>query len=211
MEIETCQIHGQVTVLNEKPPDGKTWSGVRLTRKQTTSRPDTLWPEIWKDMSDGSKRKEKQKWLARNQSSTMPEDCVVFTSLEFKDIIKNARGKLEITMPAAMPCNTPMCQSSRETCRNIGKHKTKYVCIVEADESMRKRMEESLPKYHENHIAGKRGQFTTTLRFGTQIYSYASSYENSRSKGSGGQGMGKIGENFGVESDESQKQERGDQ
>ena len=29
-------------------------------------------------------------------------------------------------------------------------------------------------------------------------------------KSSGGQGMGKIGENFGVESDESQKQERGD-
>ena len=28
--------------------------------KQTTSRPDTLWPEICKDMSDASKRKEKQ-------------------------------------------------------------------------------------------------------------------------------------------------------
>ena len=33
----------------------------RLTRKQTTSWPDTLWPKIWKDMSDASKRKEKQK------------------------------------------------------------------------------------------------------------------------------------------------------
>ena len=43
------------TVLNEKPQDGYTWTGRRLTRKQTTSRPDTLWPEIWK-------RKEKQKW-----------------------------------------------------------------------------------------------------------------------------------------------------
>ena len=31
-----------------------------------------------------------------------------------------------------------------------------------------------------------------------------------RSKSSSGQGMGKIGENFGVEPDESQKQERGD-
>ena len=36
--------------------------GERLTRKQTTSRRDTLWPEIWKLMSDASKRKEKQKW-----------------------------------------------------------------------------------------------------------------------------------------------------
>ena len=30
------------TRLNEKPPDGYTCSGERLTRKQTTSRPDTL-------------------------------------------------------------------------------------------------------------------------------------------------------------------------
>ena len=34
----------------------------RLTRKQTTSRPDTLWPEIWEGMCDASKCKEKQKW-----------------------------------------------------------------------------------------------------------------------------------------------------
>ena len=44
-----------------------------------------------------------------------------------------------------------------------------------------------------------------TLQFGSQIYSYASSYENSSSKSSSGQGMGKIGENFGVELDQSQK------
>ena len=69
------------TVLSEKPPDGYTWSGKRLTRKQTTSRPDILWPEMWKRLPDASKRKEKQKWQLRNQSSKMPEDCVVFTSL----------------------------------------------------------------------------------------------------------------------------------
>ena len=49
------------TFLDEKPPDGHTWSGKRLTRKQTTSRADTLWPEMWTHMSDASKRKEKQK------------------------------------------------------------------------------------------------------------------------------------------------------
>ena len=53
----------------------------------------------------------------------------------------------------------------------------------------------------------KRRQFITALQFGSQIYSYASSHENSSSKGSSGQGMGKIGENFGVENDESQKKE----
>ena len=34
---------------------------------------------------------------------------------------------------------------------------------------------------------------------------FASSYENPSSKSSSGQGMGKIGENFGVELDQSQK------
>ena len=41
--------------------------------------------------------------------------------------------------------------------------------------------------------------------FGSQIYSYASSYENSSSKSSSGQGMGKIGETLGVEPDQSHK------
>ena len=36
--------------------------GERLIRKQTTLRPATLWPEIWKDMTDAFKRKEQQKW-----------------------------------------------------------------------------------------------------------------------------------------------------
>ena len=36
----------QFTLLDEKAPDGYTWSGRRLTRKQLTSRPDHLWPEL---------------------------------------------------------------------------------------------------------------------------------------------------------------------
>ena len=37
----------QFTLLEEKPPDGYVWSGERLTRRQVTSRPDHLWPELW--------------------------------------------------------------------------------------------------------------------------------------------------------------------
>ena len=37
----------QFTLLEEKAPDGYMRSGVRLTRKQLTSRPDHLWPELW--------------------------------------------------------------------------------------------------------------------------------------------------------------------
>ena len=49
--------------LNERPPGGYTWSGVRLTRKQTTSRPDIVWPDMWKHVCDASKRIAKQKWI----------------------------------------------------------------------------------------------------------------------------------------------------
>ena len=59
-----------------------------------------------------------------------------------------------------------------------------------------------------DHIAWKGVQFTAALQFGTQIYSYASSHENSRSTGSSGQGMGKIGENSGVGPDKSEVRKR---
>ena len=40
----------QFTLLDEKPSDGFMWSGRRLTKGQATSRPDHLWPELWKSM-----------------------------------------------------------------------------------------------------------------------------------------------------------------
>ena len=35
------------TLLNETPPKGFQWSGERLTKIQTTSRPDHIWPDTW--------------------------------------------------------------------------------------------------------------------------------------------------------------------
>ena len=94
---------------------------------------DNVWPDMWKHMSDAPKRKEKQKWAVekpkldnarrlRGLYFIDPDDE------EFKDIMKNARRKLEIPMPAAIPCKTLLCRSSRETCRAIGGRKTK-ICL----------------------------------------------------------------------------------
>ena len=65
MGNETCQILGQVShkLLYWKKNllmDICAWE--RLTRKQLTSRPDHLWPELWKSMGKHAKLKEKQKW-----------------------------------------------------------------------------------------------------------------------------------------------------
>ena len=205
----------QFTILEEKPPDGYMWSGERLTRKQQTSRPDHLWPELWEKIGKNAKLKERQKWSheklhlenarkLRGSYFLDPEDK------EFKETIKNARKKLETSMAPAMPCKISKNNQNWVTRSKTNDFKSKLECILEASELTRLRMGESLPIHHEDHVAGKRTQFITALEFGSQIYSYASSHEESRSKGSSGEGMGKIGENFGVEPDESQKQERGD-
>ena len=60
-------------LLKERPPDGYTWFG-RLTRKQTTSRPDDVWRDMWKHMSDVAKKKQNKDGLSRNQGSTMPDN-----------------------------------------------------------------------------------------------------------------------------------------
>ena len=36
--------------------------GERLTRKQTTSRPDNVWQDMWMHVSDAANSKAKQKW-----------------------------------------------------------------------------------------------------------------------------------------------------
>ena len=141
----------QFTLLDEKTPDGYMWSGERLTRKQLTS-----WPELWKSMGKHAKLKEKQKWSeeklhlenARKLRGIYfidPEDE------EFKETIKNARKKLETSIAPAMPCKIMKnCGSGASN-----KIKTKLACILEADESTRIRMGNSMPHYHQDHIAGK--------------------------------------------------------
>ena len=52
----------QFTLLEEKLSEGYTWSGGRLTRRQLTSWPDHLWPELWRGMARNAKLKEKHKW-----------------------------------------------------------------------------------------------------------------------------------------------------
>ena len=146
----------QFTLLEEKPPEGYMWSGERLTRKRLTSRPDHSWPEIWKTMGRNAKLKEKQKWSneklhlenARKLRGIYfidPEDK------EFKETIKNARKKLETPVAPAMPCKI-----MKKNCGSGGSNKTKtrLACILEAGESTRLRMGESLPNHHD-HIAGK--------------------------------------------------------
>ena len=156
-------------------------------------------PEIWQDMSDGSKRKEKQKWSVekpkldnarrlRGIHFIDPDDG------EFKDIMKNARRKVEVPMPAAMPCKIQR-EKYRETCRVEKNCKTKYACIVEADESTRKRTEGSLHKNHEDHIAGKGMNSLSRYNLVHKFVPMPQALRIPDTKAAAGEGMGKTPEN----------------
>ena len=58
-------------------------------------------------------------------------------------------------MAPAMPCKTCKKSKNGETRGKANDFKSKLACILEASESTRMRVEEPLPKYHEDHIAGK--------------------------------------------------------
>ena len=146
-------------LLHERPPEGYTWSGGRLTRKQTTSRPDNVRPDMWKHMSDAAKKKTKQRWAIDEPKLENARQLkgILFiepNDEEFKLTMKAARRKLEFPMPAAMPCKIPT-KSSGETHRNIGKRKTKYACGVDADECLRPRLEGTGHKRHQDHLTAK--------------------------------------------------------
>ena len=110
-------------------------------------------------------KKKKQKWSNELDNARKlrgiyfidPEDK------EFKETIKNFRKKLETPMATAMPCKTSKNSQHGATRGKSNEMKSKLACILEASESTRLRMGESLPNYHEDHIAGKGEQFTATL------------------------------------------------
>ena len=117
MALQTCLIFGQVShnllysmkKLLVRRRFGYMWSGVRLTRKLLTSRPDHLWPEPWKSMGKHAKLKEKQKWSngklhLENARKLRGIYFINIEDTEFKETIKNARKKLETSVAPVMPC-----------------------------------------------------------------------------------------------------------
>ena len=80
------------------------WSrGGGLTRKQLTSRPDYLCPELWTKLRRKAKLKEKHKWSDEKPKLDNAGQLrrIYFLDPEdkaFKEAIKNARKKLETPM-----------------------------------------------------------------------------------------------------------------
>ena len=105
-------------------------------------------------MGKHAKLKEKQKWSDEKlhlENARKLRGIYFPADTEFKETNKNARKKLETSVAPAMPC---------KIVRNCGsdgsdKIKSKLACILEADDSTRMRMGNSIPHHHEDHIAVK--------------------------------------------------------
>ena len=176
----------QFTLLQEKPPDGYMWSGVETDKTAVNIQARSFMARTLEKLGRNAKLKEKNKWsneqpkldnarILRGIYVVDPEDK------EFKETIKNARKKLETPMAPAMPCKTSKKCKHGETRGKTNEFNSKLACILEASESTRLRMEESLPNYHEDHIAGKGDSSLQDYNL-VHKFSFASSHEDSRSK-----------------------------
>ena len=186
----------QFTLLEEKPPDGFLWSGKRLTKRQATSRPDRQWPELWTKLRRNAELREKQKRSIEKRPVDNarrlrgiyfidPEDK------EIKETIRNARQKLETPMAPAVPCKTYKKSKNGETrARRMISNKNLRVSWKPSN-PRECEWKNFLNKLSWGPCRKKRWQLTSTLQLGTQMYAYASSNEDTRSKSSGGQ-MGKL-------------------
>ena len=197
MEKEKCQMHGQVSIywveshLTDIHGPGEDWRGNK--RPQDPTMCGQICGSICLMHRNAKKSKHRPSRSPKLENARRLRD-MFFIELDdeyFKRKMKNASRKLDIPMPAAMPCWLQPHQH-RETCGTVGQQKTKYACVVEAFESKRISMEGSQSKNHEDHIAGKGVNSLSHYNLVHKFISYAWSHENNRCKGSIGERMGKL-------------------
>ena len=146
----------QFTLLDEKAPDGYTWSGGRLTSKQLTSRPDHLWH------NSGNQWESTPSW--RRSKNGLTKRFILKTLENWEESISSTRRIRNSKKP------------SRTRVRSW-KHRSLLLCPVKLwrivgmvdltkfgrnlrvfwklIKSTRMRMGNSIPANHEDHIEGK--------------------------------------------------------
>ena len=104
------------------------WSGERLTKIQTTTRPYYAWPEVWTKIGKAAQNREKQerakeKLKLDNARQLRGIYCIDPDDSECSDFLKNARRKLERLMEPAMPCKRMFHSSVTKVMQSNGNKK----------------------------------------------------------------------------------------
>ena len=96
------------TLLRPPAPPGHGWVEGRLTKLQKTSRPDNVWPEIWKVLGKAQKRAARKAWAiekplleAARQRRGIFE--VSAEDLDYHKCLSEARSRISIPKVPAMP------------------------------------------------------------------------------------------------------------
>ena len=89
------------TLLEEKPLKGYIWSVERLTKVQTTTRPDYVWPGVWTKIGKAAQNREKHKWAREkpkldNAGRLRGIYFIDPDDQDYKETLKHVRRKLEI-------------------------------------------------------------------------------------------------------------------
>ena len=98
---DSWKIFTKFTLLKEKHPNGKMWSGERMTKVHMTTRPDSEKPEVWTKIGKAAQNRENQEWAKEKPKFDNARRLtgIFFIGLddeEYREILwKNARRKLE--------------------------------------------------------------------------------------------------------------------
>ena len=130
-------------------------------------------PELWKSMGKHAKLKEKQRWSEEkihleNARKFRGINFIDLEDKEFKETIKNARKKLETSVAPAVLLRIRKIKNFGSGASN--KLQTKVACILEADESTRMRMGNSIPHHHEDILQGKVKIHSSTKIWFTNLF-----------------------------------------
>ena len=140
----------------------------------------------------------------KNKNSIMQEDYEESISLTLRTRSSKKPSRILARNWKHMPCKTSKSKNG-ETRSTTSDFKSKFACILEASESTRLRMGESLPIHHEDHIAG-RGD--NSLQHDNLVHKFSPMPQAMKipaAKAAVDKEWEKLGENSGVEPDKSQK------
>ena len=102
-------------------------------------------------------------------------------------------------------CLARQASNVGETNGKTNDFKSKLACILEASESTRLRMEESLPNYHEEHIAGMGDNSLQHYNLVHKFIPVPQAMKIPAAKAAVDKKLGDTGKDSGVGPDESQK------
>ena len=151
IRTEVCQFLGKVWKnfhCWKRNLQKDMWSGERLTKVQTTPRPDHVWPEEWSKIGKAAQNREKQEWKCKpNLDNTRRLRRIYFLEpggwWGIQGDYQECKEKLEVPMGPTMPCKKEIhwLTPASENCCEPQMHLKRFRKMVESHESTRPRAE----------------------------------------------------------------------